>query len=97
MSNSNSERYTWESKYRDVAYLFNNNKKEQKTENYDLYLGKSTHKILNDWVQRLDLSEKQLEISNRDSNFQNDVPQNTGNYVLRIKKKQDNNSTSRHS
>lgn len=29
MSNSNnSERYIWESKYRDVAYLFNNNKKE---------------------------------------------------------------------
>lgn len=92
MSNSNnSERYIWESKYRNVAYLFNNNKKEQKTEKYDLYLGKSTHKELNDWVQRLDLSEKQLEISNRDSNFQN-----TGDYVLRIKKKQDNNSTSRH-
>lgn len=45
------------------------------TEKYDLYLGKITHK------------EKQLEISNRDSNFWNHVPQNIGDYVLRIKKK----------
>lgn len=39
MSNSNSERYIWESKYRDVVYLFNNNK-EWKTEKYNLYLNR---------------------------------------------------------